>query len=258
MKRPLKRPVAKAAARESKPPAARSLDPKIAPGGNFDLSRWQLQSFDAASGKVKTIPPAQLKGPKGYQDCYFFTDRRDGAMSFFAPENGGHTEHSHFPRCELREMNADGSAANWPVSGRNILTATVKVIDVPSHVTVGQIHIGTAIDPKLPKSVKPLLELFYHWTGRIELMLESGPKGGGKRHCVGNVPLGTKFSYGIELDGDGTILITIYGARQKFVMPKSFYGYGMYFKAGSYLQSTGKCPTIGGRVSFYALELRHE
>lgn len=260
MKRALgERPAPKAAARKTKPGATHALDANLPPGGNFDLSLWELQEpFLDSDGKVKTIPPAQLKGPTGFQDCYFFTDKRDGAMSFFCPENGEHTTHSHFPRSELREMKADGTEANWPVFGRNTLTATVKVIDVPDHVAVGQIHIGEVIQPGLKPSAKPLLELFYHWTGVIELMLESSPKGGGKRHRVGKVPCGTKFSYGIELNGDGTIVITIDGKAHKFAMPKRFYGYGMYFKAGDYLQSTGPCPTIGARVAFYVLEVRHE
>ncbi len=233
---------------------AAALDPNVAPGGNFDLSVWELQEPVGSAGSPTTIPPAQLEGPKGFSDTYFFTDPTDGSMSFWDPENGVTTANSNYPRSELREMTAGGAAANWPSSGTNTLRATVKVTQVPSHVAVGQIHLGTGT----PASTKPLLELFYFATGDIELGIEQTPAGGNEvNHPVGNVPLGTKWSYVIGLSGNTITLGIDGGAVQTFAMSSTFDQEGMYFKAGDYDQSVGTSATVGAKVQFYSLEVFH-
>ena len=93
------------------------LNPNLAPGSNFDLSLWELQEPVGSAGAPTTITPAALAG--GFHDSYFFTDPNDGAMTFWDPENGVTTADSSYPRSELREMNTDGSPANWPVTGTN-------------------------------------------------------------------------------------------------------------------------------------------
>jgi hypothetical protein len=239
------------------PDAPGGLNPKVAPGGNFDLSIWELQEPVGAAGAPTTITPGALEGPSGFQDSYFFTDSTDGAMTFWDPENGVTTPDSSYPRSELREMNTDGSEANWPVAGTNTLSATVEVPQVPDHVCVGQIHLGTAIAAGLAASTKPLLELFYYASGEIELAIENGPTGGQTLHAITTVPLGTKFSYTLQLTGAGTIALDIDGATSTFTMPSSFTGYGMYFKAGDYDQTAGTDATIGATVKFYALQVDH-
>jgi hypothetical protein len=230
------------------------LDPGVAPGGNFDLSLWELQEPVGSPGSPTTILPAQLVGPSGYHDTYFFTDPTDGAMSFWDPENGVTTPNSNYPRSELREMTAAGAPASWPVTGTNTLSATLKATLVPSHVAVGQIHIGSGT----PASVRPLLELFYFSSGQITLGIEQTPAGGNEvQHNVGSVPLGKKWSYVIGLSGN-TISLTIDGGtKQTFAMSSTFNQEGMYFKAGDYDQSAGSSATVGAKVQFYALTIFH-
>jgi hypothetical protein len=132
------------------------LNPGFAPGSNFDLSLWELQEPVGSAGSPTTVSPAALVA--GFHDSYFFTDPNDGAMTFWDPESGVTTADSSYPRSELREMNGDGSPANWPVTGTSTLSATVAVTEVPDHVCIGQIHIGTAIQSGLAASTKPLLE----------------------------------------------------------------------------------------------------
>ena len=230
----------------------------VAPGGNFDLSLWELQEPVGAAGSPTTIGPVALEGPNGFQDSYFYTDPTDGAMTFWDPENGVTTANSSYPRSELREMNADGSEANWPLSGTNTLSATVAVTQVPDHVCIGQIHLGTAIQAGLASSTKPLLELFYYQNGDIKLGIEDSPTGGQTSHDFVNVPLGTTFSYTIQLTGDGTITLDVDGATSTFTMPSSFVGYGQYFKAGGYDQTVGSDATIGATVKFFALQVSHQ
>lgn len=229
----------------------------VPPGENFDLSLWELQEPVGSPGTPTTISPAALQGPNGFQDSYFYTDPTDGAMTFWDPEDGVTTADSSYPRSELREMNADGSQANWPVAGTNTLAAVVAVTEVPDHVCIGQIHIGSAIEAGLASSTKPLLELYYYSSGDLTLGIEASPSGSQTAHSITNVPLGTPFSYTIQLTGDGTITLLINGASWSFTMPTSFDGYGEYFKAGDYDQTAGADASVGATVKFYSLRVSH-
>jgi len=235
-----------------------TLNPGVAPGGNFDLSIWQLQEPVGSPGAPRTISSASLKGAAGYQDAYFYTDPADGSMTFWCPEAGVTTPNSNYARSELREMNANGSAANWNIAGTHTMSATLKVVKVPKNVCVGQIHIGSALQAGLPASTKPLLELYYRSNGDIVLGIENSPAGGQTAHPITNVPLNTKFSYTIRLTGSGVITLTINGASRTFTMPASFNGYGEYFKAGAYNQSSSTSTTLGALVKFYALKVTHQ
>ncbi|HEU5268701.1 MAG TPA: polysaccharide lyase family 7 protein, partial [Jatrophihabitans sp.] len=229
------------------------LNPGVAPGGNFDLSLWELQEPTGSPGSPTTIPPSQLEGANGYQDSYFYTDSSDGAMTFWDPENGVTTPNSNYSRSELREMTSSGAAANWFAAGTtNTLSATLRVTQVPNHVCVGQIHLGSG------GSTKPLLELFYYSNGDLKMGIEQTPAGGNEvLYDVGSVPLGTQFSYVIGLSGSTISLALDGGAAQTWTASSTFDGYGMYFKAGDYDQSSGSDASVGARVGFYALSIHH-
>jgi hypothetical protein len=231
-----------------------SLDPNVAPGGNFDLSLWELQEPVGEAGAPTTILPAKLEGAGGFQSAYFFTDTTDGSMTFWDPEDGVTTANSDYPRSELREMTSSGAAANWMPTGTNTLSATVMSTLIPSKVCVGQIHLGTGT----PSSTKPLLELYYYATGAITLGIEATPAGGNEtEHPAGNVALGTKWSYVIGLSGNTITLVIDGGATQTYTMSSTFDQEGMYFKAGDYDQTVGTSTTIGAKVQFYALAISH-
>ncbi|NUR25315.1 MAG: hypothetical protein HOV83_05610 [Catenulispora sp.] len=228
------------------------LDPNVAPGGNFDLGIWSLQLPLGSPGAPTTIPPSQLVGPNGYTNAsYFFTDKTDGSMTFWAPEKGVTTPNSNYARSELREMNRDGSAADWSLSGNHTLSATLRVPVVTKNVCVGQVHLGSG-----GTSTKPLLELYYKPDGSITLGTENSPDGGQTLHPVGNVPLGTKWSYVINVSGN-TIRLTVNGSTTTYSIPSSFNAYRQYFKAGSYNQSSSDSTTNGAKVKFYALTVSH-
>jgi hypothetical protein len=229
------------------------LDPNVAPGGNFDLSLWELQLPIGTQGSPTTISQAQLQGANGFQDKYFFTNPTDGAMTFWDPEKGVTTPNSKFPRSELREMTAAGAPASWSAPGTHTLSATVKVTKVPNHVCVGQIHLATNSG-----STKPLLELFYYSNGNVVMAIEQTPAGGNEvLHQVGNVPVGTQWNYVISLTGGHTIGLNLNGTTHTWPMASSFNGFPMYFKAGDYDQSHGSSTTVGAQVQFYALKIFH-
>lgn len=228
------------------------LSTRVAPGGNFNLSVWELQEPVGSPGSPRTIPSSQLVGANGYQDSYFYTDTHDGAMTFWAPEKGVTTPNSNYARSELREMNGDGSTADWALAGSHQLQATLRVVSVTDHVCVGQIHLGTG-----GSSTKPLVELYYYANGNIVLGTENSPSGGQTAHPIAKVPVGTKWSYTISVTGGNTMSLTVNGKTTKYAIPSSFDAYHMYFKAGSYNQSSSNSTTRGARVAFYVLTVKH-
>jgi hypothetical protein len=226
--------------------AAAALDPTVAPGGNFNLSIWQLQLPTGSPGSPTTIQSAQLKGANGYTNpAYFFTDKTDGSMTFFAPEKGVTTPNSNFARTELRE-NGD-----WALSGNHTLSARLRIVFVTKNVCVGQVHLGSG-----GSSTKPLLELYYRPNGDIFIGTENSPDGGQTLHSVGNVPLGTQWNYVINISG-GKINLTINSSKTSYSIPSSFNQYRQYFKAGSYNQSSSSSTTNGAKVKFYQLSVVH-
>jgi hypothetical protein len=231
------------------------LNPGLPPGGNFNLSIWNLQLPTGSPGSPDTINASQLEG--GYTSQYFYTDGGDGAMTFWTPENGVTTPNSNYARSELREMNANGSAANWDLlAGTHTLNATVRVTRVPSSVAIGQIKLGTPIRAGAAPSTKPLLELYYRANGDLVVGIENSPAGGQTPHFLTNIPLNTTFTYQIK-STSSALTVTINGTPYSFSYLQSFHNYGQYFKAGSYIQSSSSSSTVGARVKFYALNATH-
>ena len=232
---------------------AAALNPAVAPGGNFNLGVWSLQMPSGSPGSPTTIPPSQLRGANGYTNpAYFFTDKTDGSMTFWAPEKGVTTPNSKYARSELREMNANGSAANWRLAGSHKLTANLRIPSVTKNVCVGQIHLGSG-----GPSTKPLMELYYRPNGDIYAGIEISPDGGQNLHKVGNVKLGTRWDYTIAVSGGNKINVTVDGSTTSYPIPSSFNPYGMYFKAGSYNQSSSQSTSNGAKVKFYTLTVTH-
>jgi hypothetical protein len=232
--------------------AATTLNPDVSPGGNFNLAIWQLQLPVGSPGSPTTIQPAQLKGASGYSNpAYFWTDKTDGSMTFWAPEKGVTTPNSNYARSELREMNSNGSAADWTLAGNHTLSAELRVVSVTKNVCVGQVHLGSG-----GSSTKPLLELYYHSNGDIYLGTENSPDGGQTLHYITNVAVGAHFTYVINVTGN-KINLTVNGAKTSYSIPTSFNAYKQYFKAGSYNQSSSDSTSNGAKVKFYTLTVAH-
>jgi len=230
------------------PTGLSALSTTVSPGGNFNLANWSLQLPIASGSSIESIPSSQLEGSGGFHDTYFFTNTSTGAMEFFCPENGAHTPNSSFPRSELQEN------GTWTRNETSTLKATLVVNNTVASVCIGQIHLGTNGSPA---STKPLLELFCYSSGAIEVGIEQTPAGGNEIvHSITTVPIGTKFSYTIQLSTN-TITITANGVTKTFTMSSTFNNETFYFKAGDYLQTTGSSSTSGAHVSFYALSVTH-
>jgi Alginate lyase len=168
-------------------------------------------------------------------------------MTFWDPESGVTTPNSSYARTELRQMNSDGTAADWTLAGNHTLSAELRVVSVTSNVCVGQVHLGSG-----GMSTKPLAELYYHSNGNIYLGTENSPSGGQTLHYITNVALGVHWTYVINVNGN-TINLTVNGSKTSYSIPTSFNAYHQYFKAGDYNQSSSSSTSKGAKVKFYSL-----
>jgi hypothetical protein len=233
-------------------PFVAALNPKCAPGGNFDLSVWELQLPVGSKGSPTTIPSSSLQGCSGYQNSlYFFTESGDGALVMKVPGSPSSsgcvtTPNSQHCRTELRET----SPSSWdPKAATNRLTATLAVIqpDTSSHGTViGQVHILDSV------SSKPVCELYYSSSGVLTMGVEQTRAGGNEVYTtVGKVPVGTTFTYEIQYEKN-VLSVSINGGAAKILSTYSLNAPLSYFKAGNYNQ--GNTPSV---VHFFAISVAH-
>ena len=233
------------------PLALYALNPSYAPGGNFDMEYWNLQLPVGSSGSPTIIPSSQLQGQNGYQDPghhYFFTESGDGAMVMKVPGDPADsgcvtTPNSTHCRTELAET------SSWsPNNATNRMKATLAVT-VPDNsqygTVVGQIHMDGSV------STKPVCELYYSQSGDLHMGVEQTRAGGDEIFTyLGNVPVGTQFSYEIEYY-DNQLKVAING-NFKTLSTYSLDAPLSYFKAGNYNQGSN-----ASDVHFYALTIQH-
>lgn len=227
-----------------------ALNPKCAPGGNFDLSPWQLQLPTGSSGKPTTISSSQLTGCDGYEDfSTFFTETKDGALVMKvcgSPSSCGcvTTPNSKHCRTELRENDS------WsPDDDTNRLRVTLSVPtpdDSKYGTVIGQIHIDDSI------SSKPVAELYYSQSGDLHMGVEQTRSGGNEVFTkVGNVSIGKQFSYEIRYEG-GNLSVSVNGGAQQALSTYSLNSPESYFKVGNYNQGDD-----ASDVHFLAIEVLH-
>ncbi|KAF3769491.1 family 7 polysaccharide lyase, partial [Cryphonectria parasitica EP155] len=226
-----------------------ALNPACAPGGNFDLSIFNLQLPIAdSSGGVTTIPASELEGCDGFQDQYFFTNTADGSLGMKVPGTPAATgcvttSGSSHCRTELRE----DSPSSWsPYDSVNRLSASLTVFDAGGSTCVGQIHIDDSI------SSKPVCELYYYDSGAIVMGVEQTTAGGNQvTTTVGSVPVGTAFSYEIRYENN-ELSVQINDDGFQVLSTYELDGPDSYFKVGNYLQGDS-----ASDVHFYSIDITH-
>lgn len=229
----------------------------VAKGLNIDLKDWKLQTISSSNTSVD-ISAASLIG--GYTNSFFYTDPTDGSMVFKVPSNGGTTNNSTYPRCELRQMTA---GANWALidNTEHYLYAECKVTQVANakpQIIIGQIH-GSEDNSEMLK---------LRWSGdepgkcfveaRFEdndaIKAEYGVK------LATGLSLGDLITYSIIMKS-GKITVTVNGTSASQTYTSAFFGItdDYYFKAGNYFQYNNQIvpdPTvIYGQTQFYKLSL---
>ncbi|KAI0972417.1 polysaccharide lyase family 7 protein [Xylaria arbuscula] len=229
---------------------AGALTPSCAPGGNFDLSKWELQ-LPIGNGSPQIVEPDQLVGCSGYQDPghhYFFTESGDGALVMKAPGTPAKTGCVKFAESDHCRTEL-GEKATWsPNTGTNRLFAELVGTNV-HNICIGQVFQADS------GFNKPFAELYYSSDGKIQFGTAKAAAGGAGQdlQLLGTVPVNTRFTYEVRFEG-GQLLARINNnafttLRTYFTTPKAF------FKAGNYNQDLTTTDTAD--LHFFQLTITH-
>ncbi len=265
------------------PLSVRALDPAQPPGGNFDLSHWKIQLptsngiLTGTGGSVDEKTAAQLSA--GFTNAFFYT-ATDGAMTFWTPDNGATTSGSSHPRSELREMiNPNDSGVNWNLNGFHLLTAQLKVLQVPSDtqkVCLGQIHQPNYLtDGVTPSANNEQMFMFDLGNQKIyaNINLDGNQSSTFSKTFISgaSVATNTLINYSLCVS-NGLLRMVLNNVTNAWNLYSGTNYQGhiaqnwtpassntVYFKAGSYNQTvnTCGCSNDGARVAFYSLTRWH-
>ncbi len=225
------------------------LDPKQPPGKNFDLTHFTLQLPLANGDSVQ-----QVSNLATYTSDYFYTGT-DGAMTFWCPVTGAHTENTHYPRSELREV-ADGG--DWAITGTHKLTASFKMLQNPPSkgTIIGQIH-GNATG-----GTSEIVKLEWTRQNTIVASVEDNDDGTTQiDKTLGSYTFGSQLSYTLELKNSVlTVSVTDSKGTKTVSNPYTAASWTKdkyYFKLGDYVQLDTGTSKDGGRVAFYSFAVEH-
>lgn len=220
--------------------------PQTLPADRLDLSCWKITIPIDADDNQK---PDEIKQPDlaafSNERC-FFVDPATGGVLFRCWAGGATTPNSKYPRCELREMTADGRAnASWATNqGTHTMTLRAQINQLPPakpHVVCAQIH--DADDDLMMVRLE-----------RKKLFIE--------RNDIGDIPLDDDYELGTAFDikieaADGVVKLW---HNDELKMTWEVTTDGCYFKAGCYTQSNpdrGDEPDAYGEVILHALTVEH-
>ncbi|WP_133750703.1 polysaccharide lyase family 7 protein [Pseudomonas sp. LP_7_YM] len=218
----------------------------------IDLATWNLS--EPVGTPAVTISTPTLTS--GYEDGYF---RSGDTLFFWAPVTGSKTDNAIYPRTELRETYANGTAHNWMYSqADNYLRAALSVDQVPSSgkIVIGQIHCYG--------STEPLFKLEYQYkdktktgniVGKFRLTPTSEPQ---VIQIATGVLLKERFSYVIHLTPAGDLSVDAHDMQWSAKLDASWSTRQLYFKAGVYVQDNTGYTSEGGAATFYKLQISHE
>lgn len=238
-----------------------TLNPSVAPGGNFDLSNWKITLPVDANGGIGGTA-MEVKNLSTYQNSKYFYTAADGAMTFVAAVDGATTSGSSYARSELREMNGTANAA-WDLKTGGFMSATLEVDSAPirdgmgGRIIVGQIH---GQDDELVR--------LYWENGNLYFANDQAGSSNSETkfyfvNASGQQPsvsLDERFSYTINAKGD-TLEVTVFADGQVYksvsTINSVWQSDKFYFKAGAYLGANETNGTGYGQTSFYALNFNH-
>jgi Ca2+-binding RTX toxin-like protein len=238
-----------------------TLNPSVAPGGNFDLSNWKITLPVDANGGISGSA-MEVKNLSTYQNSKYFYTAADGAMTFVAAVDGATTSGSSYARSELREMNGTANAA-WNLKTGGFMSATLEVDAAPNRdgmggrIIVGQIH---GQDDELVR--------LYWENGKLYFANDHAGSSNSETkfyfvNASGQQPsvsLDERFSYTINAKGD-TLEVTVFADGQVYksvsAINSVWQSDTFYFKAGAYLGANETNGTGYGQTSFYALNFNH-
>ena len=213
------------------------------PAQILDLRPWKLTLPIDVNKPLGS--PDEVKQPilMTFVDArYFFLNSSKDGVVFRAPCGGATTKNSKYPRCELREMSADGkSRAKWDTSSQTSRSMTIKAAilktpPVKQHVVCAQIHGG---DDDLMMIRLEGKKLFIERNKIGDVLLNK------------NYKLGTPFKIKIQA-GNGTVKVWY---NDILKMDWKVASKNCYFKAGCYTQSNTQ---KGDTADSYSEVIIHE
>lgn len=208
----------------------------VTAAGGQALNQWKITLPIGSSGS-----PTEIKQPAlaTYEKDPYFVVVND-YVKFMSPVMGTTgvvtTANSSYARCELREMNSDGTNASWSAtSGTHTLEVTCNVAHVPANkpdVICGQIHDSGADRLKL-KTTKVSTGVY-----KISTTGADGNAGTGA-DLINPYTLGTDFTYKIVATGSQALVYVDTGSGYVLKQTLTSFTYtGCYFKHGAYVNSS--------------------
>ncbi len=226
------------------PVASRPVSRPRTPGDVLNLRNWSLAlpiPFPGTSKPLAIDPPQLLT----YSSEYFKLNADGTGVVFKAHAGGVHSQNSHYPRSELREL-INGKNAAWSSNkGVHTMTFVEAVTNLPvkkPHVCAAQIHgtVGAPVMIRLEGT-----KLWVTSDGDKITLLEPNYRLGTKYKCVLTVANG--------------VCTVIYNDKPSARVPID--DDGCYWKIGTYtLSSTakvGESPSAYGEEVVYSVDVTH-
>jgi hypothetical protein len=196
--------------------------PKPKPTHKLPAQLIDLRDAKLTTPFGKEGHPTEIEQPglDRYADarCFFV---RDDAVIFRVTGNGVTTSGSHYPRCELREMQ-HGERASWDTRVGKRLLEAIYAVDGNAKVVIAQIH--DADDDVVMVSWED---------GRIVVEWSKGKGKGSTKQQAGTAKRGQAFKLAIIAEA-GEIRVLL---NDHVVASRKVARAGCYQKAGAYLQS---------------------
>lgn len=259
----------------------------IANSVGVDLSKWKLtlpvdeNYFGNLTSDYKNGTAFEAKGAEletlELKDFFFHDDAR-GATVFRADVDGAKTsERTNYTRSELRELNDDGTYADWKIQEGGALSASLSVSQLASEDSGGA---GRVIVGQIHGQDDELVRLYYDSDGRLQFANEITGDDNKERlfdfeNAAGervNVGLDQEFSYLIEVkDEKLKVAITVDGEVFNAVstdgvdptdISNAWKDDNLYFKAGVYQAVTNEDGHVRqgsgtAEAAFYGIDVGH-
>ncbi len=242
--------------------------------GVFDCGQFKLTlPVDSKGSNIGEAIEIKHLTPDFEIKPYFYKSKSGGQI-FSGPFDGSTTSGSHYPRCELKEIDKATGNDNftWKIKQGGTLTATLRVLELPitskggaGDIVIGQIHgpndelcrlkygLGQIyfVDDKAGSKKKETKFILLSDTGKPTI-----------------IPLNDSFSYRIAVTDGKILTVTVLYQGKTYIAAETIGSFwkdkGLYFKAGVYTQ-VGKpgsgAGTVGGSgsgtVEFEKIEIVH-
>lgn len=215
----------------------------------------------AREGDASVLVKSQADLAGGYDETPYFTPNgNDTAVQLNAPVDGPTTDGSSFARCELREVNPDGSNAGWnPFTGTHYVRGRTRITHLPASgkaIVLAQLFNTAASADRV--SIRTQL---VSGTVRLRVRINGTSVAGGPGASLDVYPpgeanlLGREFEWMIKVVA-GVLSVYIDDLDNPWVTSSALVNTGgptWYFKAGCYNQSN---QSTEAATEYGAVELR--